>query len=148
MLMQEEKKKLLDEWINRLGLGDWTIRARLNASPNEFASCGADGECCYTESTKVANIRIMCEDALNDDADWEQILVHELLHCKFSLIYPSNDDSVKGRVMHQLIDDMSKALVSAKRGTTLAGVIKDGAEVEGEAGYTGNEDEEAKEDKS
>ena len=130
MLTQEEKKKLLDEWINRLGLGDWTIRAQLSALPNEFNNCNADGECRYAEVIKSASIKVMREDMMSTGVDWEQVLVHELLHCKFALIYPTNDDSVKGRVMHQLIDDMSKALVSAKRGTTLAGTIKSGEDDE------------------
>ena len=41
--------------------------------------------------------------------DFEKTLVHELLHLKFSF-WCQNEDDVGDRVMHQMIDDLARAL--------------------------------------
>ena len=41
--------------------------------------------------------------------DFEQTLVHELLHLKFSF-WCQNEDDVGDRAMHQMIDDLARAL--------------------------------------
>ena len=46
--------------------------------------------------------------------DWEKTLVHELLHLKTCLV-SSNVPDLQERVMHQMIDDLARAFVSAKR---------------------------------
>ena len=46
--------------------------------------------------------------------DFEKTLVHELLHLKFSLL-STNGDDMQARYVHQLIDEMARSLVDAKR---------------------------------
>lgn len=41
--------------------------------------------------------------------DFEKTLVHELLHLKFSF-WCQNEDDIGDRVMHQMIDDLARAL--------------------------------------
>lgn len=41
--------------------------------------------------------------------NFEKTLVHELLHLKFSF-WCQNEDDVGDRVMHQMIDDLARAL--------------------------------------
>lgn len=60
--------------------------------------------------------------------DFEQILVHELLHIKFGLMsFTSNtyESKVNAEFRHQLIDDLARALVMAKRGQTKRKLAKD-----------------------
>ena len=46
--------------------------------------------------------------------DYEQILVHELMHLKMPLV-DDPDDKMVGAVVHQLVDEMAKSLVMASR---------------------------------
>lgn len=69
------------------------------------------------ETVKTARIEIMDPAYYGERIvpfDWEKTLVHELLHLKTCLV-SSNVPELQERVMHQLIDDLARALVSAKR---------------------------------
>jgi hypothetical protein len=46
--------------------------------------------------------------------DKEKTLVHELLHLKFSFLGESGND-LQDRVAHQVLNDLAKSLVDAKR---------------------------------
>lgn len=114
--MQIEKIK--DEWIRRLGLTDWNIIIKNKCKPGDFVEQNCDGEVRYIESTKKAIIRILdgryWEPSEFCSFDPEQILVHELLHIKFHLLDDSSNP-IQDRIVHQLVDDMARALVDAKR---------------------------------
>lgn len=110
---------LLKEWQNRLGLQDWHIVLKTNCRPENMAMEDVAGCTTWTESTKCAVIEILDEQFFPDGCaarpyDFERTLVHELLHCKMSVL--SDDDcGVQYRVVHQMIDDLARALVDAKR---------------------------------
>ena len=117
-------KALLLEWQKRLGLQDWVVVLRYNCSPEDMECEDAFGETSWTLSTKNAVIRILHPDKIADriiGADFEKTLVHELLHLKFGIV-DLTKDNYEGKVVetvhHQLVDDMAKALIRAKRGTT------------------------------
>ena len=115
-----EEIDLLTEWKNRLGLSDWFFVLMDHCSPSELME-DADGTVEYVETTKCALIRIVDEEQRNDSIrpfDYEQVLVHQLLHCKFALLMGGNDwdRGLQARYLHTLVDDMARALVSAKRG--------------------------------
>ena len=113
----KEKLKLLKEWQRRLRLDDWNINLMYDCSPNDMMLKDVAGESEYVESDKIAVVRIVTEKDYGKRVvpfDFERILVHELLHCKFSLIYES-ENAIQNRIVHQYIDDMAKALVDAKR---------------------------------
>lgn len=113
----KEKLRLLKEWQHRLRLDDWDISLMYDCSPNDMVLKDVAGESEYVESDKIAVIRIITKKDYGKrvvDFDFERILVHELLHCKFSLVYES-ENAIQSRLVHQYIDDMAKALVDAKR---------------------------------
>jgi hypothetical protein len=110
-------QKLLKEWQSRLDLTDWVIKVKENVSPNDMQSQDSCGDCIGDTVHKTAIINIMDEKDYGKRVipfDKEKTLVHELLHCKFAMIDDSGNDIVD-RYIHQLIEDLAKALVKAKR---------------------------------
>lgn len=119
MAKETEHEKLLHEWQNRLGLQDWYIILKPNCRPENMAMENVEGCTTWTESTKSAWIDILDEAFFPEGAaarpyDFERTLVHELLHCKLSVL-SDDDKSVQYRIVHQLIDDLARAFVDAKR---------------------------------
>lgn len=115
--LRYENEQLLQEWQNRLGLYDWRISLADNCRPEEMTMQGVSGDVDWTESTKTARIEILAEQFCGDRIvpyDWEKTLVHELLHLKLSLVSDMVDD-LQARYMHQIIDDLARAFVDAKR---------------------------------
>lgn len=114
-----EELKLLDEWQKRLGLHDWFITLKTDCKPEEL-SPDEDGDVEYVESTQCAIIRVI-DQKLRKDAlrpfDFEEILVHELLHCRLSLLLDGDnwDTGFQPRYLHQIVDRLSRAFVDAKR---------------------------------
>ena len=116
------EEKLLEEWQERLGLQDWIITLRYNCKFSDMQLENVDGETEWSTSTKDAAIRILDPKEYGkriEDFDFEKVLVHELLHLKFAIL-DCEKDSYESKVMevvrHQLIDDLARALVMAKRG--------------------------------
>ena len=71
------------------------------------------------ETTKTARVEILDPAYYRDEDricafDWEKTLVHELLHLKTCLV-SSNVPDLQERYMHQMIDDLARAFVDAKR---------------------------------
>lgn len=113
--------ELLNEWQERLGLQDWAIILRFNLLEEDMNNNA--GETRWENSNKVAEIHIIREEDHNSiiPFDFERILVHEILHIKFSYFQnePENyEQQVFDEAQHQLIDDLARALVMAKRGET------------------------------
>lgn len=116
---------LLKEWQERLGLQDWAITLTINCKFDDLELDNASGETNWEDTIKSATIRIVSKDEYGNDRiipyDFEQILVHELLHIKFGLLSFTQQDydgKVVAELRHQLIDDLARALVMAKRGET------------------------------
>ena len=114
-----EELQLLQEWQHRLGLDDWFIVLETHCK-QEALMDDADGDVEFVESTKCAKIQVIDPDVRKGALrpfDFEEILVHELLHCKFALLGKGEDwdNNLQLRIVHQLVDDMARALVSAKR---------------------------------
>ena len=110
-------KELLLEWQQRLMLNDWVIKVYDNCPTYELTLRDVAGECEWEESAKSAVIRIITEKEYGDRIipfDKEKILVHELLHIKFSFIENSGNE-LQDRFVHQLINDLAVSLVAAKR---------------------------------
>lgn len=112
-----EHERLMKEWQNRLGLHDWRIKLADHCRPENMALQDVSGDVDWTESTKTARIEILDEQFYGDRIvpyDYEEILVHELMHLKLSLVADMVND-LQARYMHQIIDDLARALVDAKR---------------------------------
>ena len=116
-----EELALLKEWQNKLNLQDWYIILKTNCDPSEMALEDSDGCISFIEMTKAAEIQIAdpnkCDSCtLRRPFNFEEILVHELLHLKFTLLAEGEDwdNSLQLRLLHQIIDDMARLLVSMK----------------------------------
>ena len=111
------RNHLIDEWQKRLGLQDWRIKLNDNCKPDEMAMQDVAGCTEWSESIKTARIEIIDPQYYGDRVvpfDYEKTLVHELLHLKTSLVSDGVDD-LQARYMHQMIDDLARAFVDAKR---------------------------------
>ena len=110
-------KELLKEWQNRLGLTDWTIELHDNVEPDDMALDGVSGCNSWTECNKTSIIQIIDPKFYGTRIkpfDYEETLVHELLHLKLCLLSHEGDD-LQSRYVHQLIDDLARAFVDAKK---------------------------------
>lgn len=118
------ERKLLEEWKERLGLQDWAIILRYNCKQEDLELENVNGEAEWSTSLKSASIKIISKEVYGErmlEFDFEKTLVHELLHLKFALVdqkITSYESDVAYEVRHQLIDDLARALVLAKRGET------------------------------
>jgi len=116
-MTKKEQGKLLSEWQNRLYLTEWRIKLNMDCRPEDMRLEHASGCTEWSEPIKTARIDILDEKYYGSRIvpfDFEKTLVHELLHLKFCLFGESRND-VQDRLLHQYIDEMSRALVGAKR---------------------------------
>ena len=114
--MSKKHKALLSEWQERLGLTDWRIKLNPKCKPEEMSQEGS-GCAEWSESIKSARIEILDPAYYGKRVvpfDWEETLVHELLHLKLCLV-SDGVDAFQERYMHQVIDDLARALVTARR---------------------------------
>ena len=120
-----KESELLKEWQERLGLQDWSIALTVNCTQDDLSNANWSGENNWNASIKCSKIKIISPEVYGTDRmlkyDFEKILVHELLHIKFGLLDitdQSYESYVVDELRHQLIDDIARALVMAKRGKT------------------------------
>ena len=116
-ITQKQANILLKEWQMRLGLQDWRIKLVANCKPNEMELENCAGCTDWTESIKTARIEILDKNYYGERIvpfDFEKTLVHELLHLKLCLV-SNNVGEFQERYMHQMIDDLARAFVDAKR---------------------------------
>lgn len=112
---------MLEEWKRRLCIEDWSVSLFVNCDPEDMKLDDCDGCVSYEETTKTAVIQIadpsLLGERLSRPFDFETVLVHELLHLKFCLLERGDDwdSKLQLRVLHQIIDDLSRAFVDAKR---------------------------------
>lgn len=112
-----DERCLLNEWQKRLGLQDWRIKLCDNCKPEEMTIQGVAGCTEWTEANKTARIEIIDPQYYGERIvpfDYEKTLVHELLHLKTCLVSDMVYD-LQARYMHQMIDDLARAFVDAKR---------------------------------
>ena len=108
---------LLKEWRKRLGLSEWRIALAPCCKAESMKLNGTAGCTEWEESTKVALIQILDPKEYGEQIepfDFEKTLVHELLHLKTCLV-SDQVEPLQERYMHQMISDLSRALVDAKR---------------------------------
>lgn len=118
-MTEERAVALFEKWVKILRLGDWDIRFHWRVHPMEMAEKDSAGCSSYNWVCKQAVIEIADPEKYKMDMegfvfDYEQILVHELMHLKMSLV-DDPDDKMVGAVVHQLVDEMAKSLVMANR---------------------------------
>ena len=116
----EQLNKCLAEWQERLFLSDWIIKASL-CEPHEMSDGDRYGECAAGYTKKDASILIMDRRFFPDNAIErycaEQVLVHELLHCKYvgyEKQCPTIEECFFDVSQHALLEQMAKSLIMAK----------------------------------
>lgn len=110
-------KGLLKEWQKRLALTDWRIALQTNCDPDEMHVLDSAGCVSWEESSKTALIQIVDPKYYGKRVvpfDFEKTLVHELMHLKTCLFYDDKDE-LRERIVHMFLDEISRALVDAKR---------------------------------
>ena len=117
MTATNEELTLLEKWKRKLCLNEWRIKLLTNLRPEEMTMNDVAGCSEWSESIKTARIEIIDPDYYGDRIvpfDFEKTLVHELLHLKFSF-WCQNEDDIGDRVMHQMIDDLARALTEKRK---------------------------------
>ena len=113
----EKGDALLTEWKERLGLQEWRIKLYDNCKPDEMMMQDVTGCTKWSEAIKAARIEIIDPQYYGERIvpfDYEKTIVHELLHLKTCLV-SDEVDALQARYMHQMIDDLARAFVDAKR---------------------------------
>ena len=117
MTATNEELTLLEKWKRKLCLNEWRIKLLTNLRPEEMTMNDVAGCSEWSESIKTARIEIIDPDYYGDRIvpfDFEKTLVHEMLHLKFSF-WCQNEDDIGDRIMHQMIDDLARALTEKRK---------------------------------
>ena len=116
---EEQAYECLLYWQEKLFLQDWTIKLIL-ASPEDMNQQDVCGENIFQVDNKCCVIKILRPEYYGDRITKycaEQILIHELLHCKYNWC-ERNYDSIEvvyyDTLEHSLIEQMAKSLLMAK----------------------------------
>lgn len=123
----ENYKNILNEWIVRLGLTEWRIKVIFVVSDKSKEKFIKHKNNFKKEEvilainnirfeTRTSTIRVVLPELDNKKElnEVETTLVHELLHLNFDILGYGSYNSYKGKIVHRLLDDISKALVAAK----------------------------------
>lgn len=118
----EQARALLAEWQKRLFLEDWIIRVKL-VGRDELELENVSGEVDFVAVNRSAIIRILDEQPDDDfisKMPHELVLVHELLHLKYSFAEPCGEGTIEQIAFvqheHMLLEQMAKSLIMAKYG--------------------------------
>lgn len=115
----EQAYNCLKEWQERLFLQDWTIKLNL-VEPEDMNMQEVCGENIFQIETKSCVIKILKPEFYGDRIVKycaEQILIHELLHCKYNWVardYNSIEVAYFDTLEHALLEQMAKSLFMAK----------------------------------
>ena len=127
-MTEQEIYDLCGEWKQRLGLCDWMIAIRPNCKPEDMSEQNVSGSTTYTEVCKAAMMELIDPQYYGErirPLDLEKTIVHEMLHLKLALV-ADHVGEMQERYMHQIIDDLARAFVDAKRkGTTYETTTED-----------------------
>ena len=112
----------LTYWKDILNLNDWDIKVK-TVRQGEMDEEN-QGEVRYNFVGKQAIIKLLDPiDWTNKDFDQDKdkTLIHELLHLKFAVI----DDIIDKPIVHQLLNDIAKAIIETHRRSERNGNAKE-----------------------
>lgn len=115
----EQAYLCLREWQERLFLQDWTIKLML-VEPDDMSIENVSGENVFCIEQKSCVIKILEAKYYGDRIlkyCAEEILIHELLHCKYNWVerhYDSIEVAYYDTLEHSLLEQMAKSLLMAK----------------------------------
>lgn len=124
---QEQLDISLNEWQTRLGLQDWVIKAIIveKTSDGEDDSGGLNTRLPVEKECVIEIKKGVTESYLGGimikKRPQELTLVHELLHCHFSVVNAPGtyECQIAYWYNHSLLDTMAKALIMAKYNITI-----------------------------
>lgn len=126
----EQLKERMEYWKPILGLSDWEIAIKL-ATREEMANPHYAGQCNSNHIQKSAVI-FLRSDAKEASKDFyfkqyqEQVLIHEMLHCKLVLFDDNTyEEAITETYHHSFIEDMAKALFFAKYNMSMKDMVKE-----------------------
>lgn len=110
---------LFQKWVKILQLGDWDIRFKWRCDPMRMAipdsaGCTSYNDVCRQAVIEIADLNLYQTDMEDFKPDYEQILVHELMHLKMSILN-TEENEIQNKAVHILVDAMARALVNASR---------------------------------
>ena len=117
---ETEIQSCLKKWINILKLDHWDIEFKVDPHKCNFEENEECMACVEDDSSiRYAIIYVNSKEFFdnNPKQPLEQVLIHELLHIKFSLLHPEDYSSLEFKVLHQIIDDLSKSFIQCASDT-------------------------------
>jgi len=105
-------QKLLKYWQRKLDLMDWRIVLEDESPLCNFVLKNVQGETEWDTTNKFAVIRIIREEEYGKRIlpfVKEQVLIHELLHIKFAMLWDNNTD-IQNDLLHQQIESLARTL--------------------------------------
>lgn len=118
-MTEKRAHELFNKWVERLKLHEWDIRFHWKVDPKrlaipESAGCASYNSVCLQAVIEIGDLDMYEAEMKDFEVDYEQVLVHELLHLKFALIYDTGERAHE-EAAHRLIDQLAHALVQARR---------------------------------
>jgi len=119
----EQLQTSLKEWQERLFLNDWCIVAKMvdKCSDDEYGTSGLNTHLPIQKTAYIEILKDSCEmieqKVFIGKQPQELVLVHELLHCKFSVLYNAQgtyEAKLAEYHDHSLLEEMAKSLIMAK----------------------------------
>ena len=117
-MTEEKATELFEKWRKILHLEAWDIRFQWCVRGRDMNIADALGCTSYKHESHQTIVQML--DPVDFESKlfnygYEKTLVHELLHLKFSDIDDSGD-ALRDKILHQLVDDLSRAFVASARG--------------------------------
>lgn len=110
-------QKLLKYWKHKLELDDWHIVLEDESPLCNFTLKDVQGETEWDTTHKCAVIRIIRQEEYGKRIlpfIKEQVLLHELLHIKFAMIWDNNTE-LQNDLLHQQIESLASILYKTKK---------------------------------
>ena len=119
-MTEDAAKSLFQKWVSILKLSDWDIRFKWRCDPKKMAvpdsaGCTSYNDVCRQAVIEIADLSQYQPDMEGFEPDYEQVLVHELMHLKMSIL-DTGESEIQNKAVHILVDSLALALVNADRG--------------------------------
>lgn len=114
-MTQKKLEQISKRWQKLLSLQDWEINIRL-AEPDKILDRSL-GQARINLKRKIAHIAVLDPKFLSSleskraEAEIEDTVVHELIHCLIEPYAPNDWDSLSGVLAEQSIDAIARAFV-------------------------------------
>lgn len=108
-MSEDRADVLLEKWKKILGLTDWKINLHTGCSLCETQNCTGLTE--WDEVNKAAVVKMIDAEEYGERMlpyCFEETLIHELLHVKFTLLQGNGD--FQDRYVHQIIEEFARIL--------------------------------------